>query len=469
MKRTLLGSAVVVAALLPLPAAPSAQLAGVTVPASAGRLPNRPVPLAAAELPTPPPADMDLLPTNTRPSPIPGAEARTRCAETKRSLTPAEARPLLWGVRFFRLPELWRSAGSKGDGVTLAVIDTGVKAHSLLSGRVIGGGDFISTGSGLDDCDGHGTAVAGIAASAPDPVTGFSGVAPRARVLSIRQTSETFRVADRDPARPDHGAGDVNTMARAIMHAVRQKARVINLSEVSCQPPPTSATELQAALHYAVEHDVVVVAAAGNLGNERCTQDALSRTVVLPGWYDDDVLTVGSMNQVGIPSQFSYPGPWVDVAAPGEGVPSLAVNGDGITNMLQGLRSYSDVQGTSFSAPAVAGLAVLIRAKYPDLTARQVMDRIMATAKTPTRRDPRTGYGVIDPLAALEQQPPVLPPPTAVVAGTGALPRATAPAPDLGGVPALWAGLLALLATATISALAIARSRAHGPRHHRHR
>lgn len=412
---------------------------------------------------------MAQLPTDTAPSPIPGAEAHTTCARTKEFLTPDQAKPLLWGVDFFRLPELWRSVRSQGSGIVLAVIDTGVNVHPLLSGRLTGGGDFIARGDGLDDCDGHGTAVAGIAASARDRDTGFSGIAPQARVLGIRQTSETYRVRSRDPDKPDQGAGDIDTLARAVMHAVELKADVINLSEVSCLPPPTGPTPLQAALHYAVQHNVVVVAAAGNLGTDACPREALAGNVVLPGWYDEDVLTVGSINQVGIPSQFSYPGSWVDVAAPGEGVPSLSVTGSGITKQLQLVRGYSDVQGTSFAAPAVAGLAVLIRARYPNLTARQVMDRIMATAKTPTRRDPRTGYGIIDPLAALEQQPEVLPPPTAVGASTGTLPRATPPPPDPAGLPALWAGLLALLAAVVVGLLAVSKSRVGStPRSRRH-
>ncbi|WP_051343145.1 type VII secretion-associated serine protease mycosin [Pseudonocardia spinosispora] len=465
--RLLCAALVVAAAPSLLTAAPP--LPDTTTLASAVPTPGRPIPWVAADLPEPPSPDMSELPADTEPSPIPGAEARTTCARTKEFLTAAQAKPLLWGVEFFRLPELWRSAASKGAGVVLAVIDTGVNAHPLLGGRLTGGGDFIARGNGLDDCDGHGTAVAGIAASAWDPATGFSGIAPQVRVLAIRQTSETYRVRGRNPDEPDQGAGDTVTLARAIVHAVDLKADVINLSEVSCLPPPARPTPLQAALHYAVAHNVVVVAAAGNLGNEPCTQQAMGTNVVLPGWYDEDVLTVGAMNQVGIPSQFSYPGAWVDVAAPGEGVPSLSVTGGGITRELQQVRGYSDVQGTSFAAPAVAGLAVLIRAKYPSLTAHQVMDRITATAKTPTRRDPRTGYGVVDPLAALEQQPGILPSPTAAVAGTGTLPRAEIPTPDLAGVPALWGGLLALLAAVVIGLLAVGKSRTGRGNRHRNR
>ena len=134
--------------------------------------------------------------------------------------------------------------------------------------------------------------------------------------------------------------------------------------------------------------------AAGNTGgNAQCPAqqpDATWETVtvaVSPAWYDDYVLTVGSVNAEGTPSAFTLAGPWVDVAATGEGVTSLGSD---------------PLSGTSYAAPVVSGLAALIRARFPTLTARQVMQRIESTAHHPPAGwDPFVGNGTVDALAAV--------------------------------------------------------------------
>jgi membrane-anchored mycosin MYCP len=171
---------------------------------------------------------------------------------------------------------------------------------------------------------------------------------------------------------------------------------VINISSVACAPVASALDDraLGAALAYAVDvKNAVIVAAAGNAGAGQCPAqraDATWQTItvaVSPAWYDDYVLTVGSVNGGGAPSAFTLAGPWVDVAAPGEAVTSLAAE---------------PVSGTSYAAPVVSGLAALIRARFPALTARQVMQRIEATAHHPPAGwDPLVGNGTIDPLAAV--------------------------------------------------------------------
>ena len=141
--------------------------------------------------------------------------------------------------------------------------------------------------------------------------------------------------------------------------------------------------------------------------------------VVSPAWYDDYVLTVGSVNAHGEPSSFTLAGPWVDVAAPGEGVVSVSPSGDGLVNSLGGPNGSSPLSGTSYAAPVVSGLAALIRSRFPKLTARQVMQRIEATAHHPPAGwDPLVGAGVVDLLAAVSTDPPAsparLPPRTAM-------------------------------------------------------
>jgi membrane-anchored mycosin MYCP len=129
--------------------------------------------------------------------------------------------------------------------------------------------------------------------------------------------------------------------------------------------------------------------------------------MVSPAWYDDYVLTVGSVNAHGEPSSFTLAGPWVDVAAPGEDVISLSSSGDGIMNSLGGQGVSAPLSGTSFAAPVVSGLAALIRSRFPTMTARQVMQRIEATAHHPPAGwDPLVGAGVVDFLAAVSTDPP---------------------------------------------------------------
>jgi len=295
------------------------------------------------------------------------------------------------------LPRVWQL--TRGAGQRVAVIDTGVSRHRRLP-DVVPGGDYVSTGDGTQDCDAHGTLVAGIIAAAPDSVDGFSGVAPDVTLVSIRQSSGKFApTSDRSRT----GIGDVDTMAKAVRTAADLGASVINISSVACVPVASALDDraLGAALAYAVDvKNAVVVAAAGNTGGAQCPPqrpDATWETVtvaVSPAWYDDYVLTVGSVNSEGMPSAFTLAGPWVDVAATGEAVTSL---GSG------------PLSGTSYAAPVVSGLAALIRARFPTLTARQVMRRIESTAHhPPAGRDPLVGNGTIDALAAVstDSSPP---------------------------------------------------------------
>ncbi len=131
------------------------------------------------------------------------------------------------------------------------------------------------------------------------------------------------------------------------------------------------------------------------------TRDSVT-VAVSPAWYDDYVLTVGSVNAQGEPSAFTLAGPWVDVAATGEAVTSLSPFGDGTVNRLGGQHGSIPISGTSYAAPVVSGLAALIRARFPTLTARQVMQRIESTAHHPPAGwDPLVGNGTVDALAAV--------------------------------------------------------------------
>lgn len=352
----------------------------------------------------PKPVDHGQLPGPTAPAPPGRTEQSDRCASAK----PADARPA-HQLDMLDLAAVWPL--SRGSGQLVAVIDTGVARHRLLP-HLVAGGDYVSSGDGTQDCDGHGTAIAGlIGAAAPNDGT-FSGVAPDATIMAIRQSSNKFRLTD------DHeisGVGDVETLARAVRSAADAGASVINISSVACMPAADALDDrsLGAALAYAVDvRNVVVVAAAGNASGECAGQNPSSdpkrpgtpdwdtvHTVVSPAWYDDYVLTVGSVGPTGAPSPFSLAGPWVDVAAPGESVVSLSAQGDGLVDSRPDGRPLS---GTSYAAPLVSGVVALVRSRLPQLSARQVMARIEDTARHPADGwNPQIGRGVVDPLAAV--------------------------------------------------------------------
>jgi membrane-anchored mycosin MYCP len=307
-----------------------------------------------------------------------------------------------------------------GAGVTVAVIDTGVNASPRVPAEA--GGDFVARdGDGMSDCDSHGTLTASIIAGRPAPTDAFVGVAPEARLISLRQTSEAFqpvgaRVNPNDP-NSSQTAGSIRSLARAIVHATNLGANVINVSEAACVKVtrPVDESTLGAAVNYAVNvKNVVVVVAAGNTGQD-CTQNpppdpsipsdprcwTAVQTIATPAWYDPLVLTVGSISPDGRPSNFSMHGPWVGAAAPGENIVALGYDGMPV-DALVGQDGPIPITGTSFSAAYVSGVAALLRQRFPDLTPAQIINRITATARHPGGGvDDLIGAGVIDPVAAL--------------------------------------------------------------------
>lgn len=401
---------------------------------------------------------------------------------------------VLEGSKFDNIPiqdvldvKLLHSAAT-GKGQTVAVIDSGVNRNARLP-ELIGGGDYVLGGDGLQDCDHHGTLVAGIIAARPARNDAFVGMAPDASIISIRQSSRAYK--------PDYqnspiGYNDeiaqmsasLHTLARAIVHAANMGATVINMSVTACYPAsvPMDTSALAGALYYAaVERNVVLVAAAGNLGvpdpltgrsSSRCDQNpgpsptspgdprgwGTVEHVSLPSMFSQFVLSVGRTNLVGTPSDRSMGGPWVGVGAPGDNIISLnpvdETNGTLINSQENKDRQLEAINGNSFSAAYVSGLAALIRQKYPDLTARQVVQRITDTAHTPAD-GPHTnliGYGVVDPVAALNAD---IIPGEKVAAGVppkGAAALPDAPKPDdtarnfaLVAVPVGFAALIGFL------------------------
>ena len=252
-------------------------------------------------------------------------------------------------------------------------------------------------------------------------------------------------------------------MASAVRTAADLGATVINISSVACGTGPLDDGRLGAALAYAVDvKDVVVVTAAGNAGGAgQCPRQSASpemtwdsaTVAVSPAWYDDYVLTVGSVDDTGAPSSFSLAGPWVDVAAPGENMVSLNPGGSGLADALPALGRSMPLSGTSYAAPVVSGLAALIRARFPTLTARQVMQRIEATAHgSHGGWDPVVGNGLVDPMAALRAgEVPAAPPPEPSTPSAAGPPAARARTTAVVG-----AGVCATVLAAAMAVLSLA-------------
>lgn len=422
----------------------------------------------------PPEVDAQAVPPPGNPGPPQPMAQRSACVNTgvMPGTDPGVASP---NQLTLNLAEAWQH--SRGDGQTVAVIDTGVQPGPRLP-NVEPGGDFVESTDGLTDCDGHGTLVAGLIAGQPGP-DGFSGVAPGARLVSIRQTSAKFspRNPGSDPAE-SRAAVDVASLARAVVRAADLGARVINISAVTCLPAnrPIDQTELGAALKYAaVEKDAVIVAAAGNNRGGMATGSACESNpltdparpgdprnwagvtaVSIPSWWQPYVLSVGSLNPIGLPSDFTMSGPWLGIAAPGENVVSVSnAPGGGLANGLPNdQHELFPISGTSYAAAYVSGVAALVRSKFPNLTAEQVIRRITATSNGAARSPSNlVGAGGVDPVAALTWEVPE--------AGDAAAVRQVAappPPPPENPLPRTiafaGAGALALvaLATAAVSA-----------------
>ncbi|GAA3376352.1 type VII secretion-associated serine protease mycosin [Streptomyces sannanensis] len=310
-----------------------------------------------------------------------------------------------WSLQRVLLDELWKD--TKGKDVRVAVIDTGVdNVNPQLKDAVdaSSGADFLKPKEGEEapkktdgtvDEVGHGTKVAGIIAARPRKGTGFVGLAPEATIIPIRQN-------DAD------NSGDSDSMADAIMHAVEQDADVINISQDTAKPLSESSS-LAEAVNYALSQNVVVVASAGNDGLDGKAKKTYPAAF-------EGVLAVASSDRNNERAAFSQSGSFVGVAAPGvDMVSTVPGNGQCVDN------------GTSFSAPYVAGVAALLKAKHPKWTPAQIVAQIEQTAERVVNgRDDFVGWGVVDPVRAVTETDPDNPPSTP----TPDPGPARAPAPD---------------------------------------
>ncbi|MGN9813310.1 type VII secretion-associated serine protease mycosin [Micromonospora sp. BQ11] len=290
---------------------------------------------------------------------------------------PDQVRDEQWQLDELRAETAWRT--STGRGVVVAVIDSGVDVnHPDLAGQVLPGVDLVTPdGTAAPDPVGHGTTVAGLIAGRNDDKRGVVGLAPDARILPVRVLDAENRY------------DDALIVAKGVRWAVDHGARVINLSLGGSSDSPA----LAAALDYAFARDVVVVACTGNLATSSDSKV----------WYparEPGVVAVSGLerNSENLWSG-AITGRATVLTAPATGLVGARPD-----------RGYWRVQGTSFAAPLVAATAALIRARYPQMSAGDVVNRLLTTARDigPTGRDDRFGYGMVDPVAALDAEVPAV-------------------------------------------------------------
>ena len=304
----------------------------------------------------------------------------------------AAADPLLaqqWGLFAIGADHVWTT--TTGQGVIVAVVDSGSGPHPDLAENLLPGRSIIGTVESQDgrdiDASGHGTHVAGIIAAVANNGIGGSGVAPNAKILPIQVLDQA-------------GQGDARDVAAGVRFAADNGARVINLSLGGA----TESSSLTQAITYANDKGVLVVAAAGNGG-----------AADKPKWPAslDLTLAVTAVDQANNATSFDQRGDYIDLSAPGANIVSTA-KGD-----------YVTLSGTSMAAGFVAGAAALLFAAEPRVTNAQVRDILLRTATDigEPGRDVTFGAGLINMVAALAElqrmYPPIAAPQLAAVGHVG--------------------------------------------------
>lgn len=284
-----------------------------------------------------------------------------------------------WGLKLLEVDKRWIS--SQGEGVNIAVLDTGIARHPDLDCNVKGGYNVTSKDKDAYlDKHGHGTHVAGIVAAANNAI-GVVGVAPRANLYAIKVLG-------------DDGKGDNNNIAAGINWAIHNKMDIITLSLGAKE----DSKALRAAVKKAYDANVVIVAAAGNDGAQ------YGDNIDYPAAYPE-VISVGAVNKYLQRSWFSGDGAKLDVSAPGEEIISTYLN-----------NGYAALSGTSMAAPFVTGLIALIIAKHrkqaankipcksPVDTPKRVLEHVTrcVTDAGEVGKDRFYGYGIVNPEKLLQ-------------------------------------------------------------------
>ncbi|WP_336046141.1 S8 family peptidase [Solibacillus ferritrahens] len=262
-----------------------------------------------------------------------------------------------WNLKAMDVQQGW-NAGFTGEGVKIAIIDSGVANHSDLT--IAGGVAFV--GDSYEDDHGHGTHVAGIITGKHNG-TGVAGIAPNAEVYALKAIGKD-------------GKGDVADVLKAIDWAIENKMDIINLSFGDLE----YAKSLHEGVKKAADNGIMIVAASGNEGNDSGT----GNTINYPARHDE-VISVASINRQFKRSSFSGTGDTNDFAAPGEEIYSTYLNGQ-----------YATYNGTSMATPHITGLLALLMEQYPYATPAELREglRYIAEDLGDVGYDTLYGYGL---------------------------------------------------------------------------
>ncbi|CAM3965530.1 S8 family peptidase [Alkalicoccus chagannorensis] len=280
-------------------------------------------------------------------------------------------------------------AGLTGDGVRAAVMDTGISdAHPDL--RVAGGYNFFNDNNDWADDNGHGSHVAGLLAGRSPDASGVAGVAPDVDLYALKVMDE-------------RGRGTQSVMARAIDWSLEADVDILNMSVGGV----SSSAMLQRAVERAEAEGMLLVAAAGNGGEEQNQ----TTTIDFPARYDE-VIAVGAVNRLDQRAPFSSYGPQLEVAAPGVALTSADAGS-----------SYQTKSGTSMATPFVSGMLALMQEAEPSLSSgdmrSQLRDWVQPLGQAQPNR--QTGYGRIEFPAEMTVEPRPARPVRQVHAEAGAI------------------------------------------------
>ena len=274
-----------------------------------------------------------------------------------------------WNLRQINVEGAWEQ-GAHGQGVTVAVIDTGIsQGPDLAKTEFVPGYDFVNDRTDATDDNGHGTHVAGTVAQSTNNRYGVAGVAHKAKLMPLKVLSRS-------------GAGTISDIAEAIRFAADHGADVINMSLGG----GGESKLMREAIDYAHGKGVVIVAAAGNDGSSPASYPAFYANVI-------GVSAIGPDQQK---TSYSNYGEGVDIAAPGGATRQRELDGilqETIDPRTSGQFQFKSFQGTSMAAPHVAGVAALVKSRRSNLSPVQVWDILQASAQ-PVKSDRQNYYGV---------------------------------------------------------------------------
>ena len=276
---------------------------------------------------------------------------------------------------------------TRGEGIVVAVVDSGVSASNPhLADAIAGGIDLVGDGAGpYGDLDGHGTAIAGQIAARPVDGSGVVGVAPGSLILSVRVYAGT------SDQQIEQGIGpDVARLAEGIRRAADAGAQVINVSLSTSTPSDA----IRDAVAYAESGGSLVIASAGNRDQTLSFEENQADGTRYPAG-DPGAIGVAAANASGVVGEASIHGPHVSLAAPGSEVLT--------TSSLGGDCVFAQEPATSFAAGYVSGAAALVASAHPTETAAQLRYRLEATAvrADPDARDDVAGWGLVQPYDAI--------------------------------------------------------------------